>query len=100
MKLSQDDVVVRLEEFEGWRQEGDCLKKAFEFRDFQRAFAFMTAAALHAERHDHHPDWSNCYNRVAVTLATHEAGGITEKDFALAHCLDEVAACLIQQDGR
>ena len=76
-------------------RKGEHIKKSFQFRDFQQAFAFMTAAALHAERHDHHPDWSNCYNRVNVTLSTHDAGGITEKDFALARCMDEMANCFV-----
>ena len=93
MKLSQDRITLLLTELSGWQLDGEQIKKSFQFRDFQHAFAFMTAAALHAERHDHHPDWSNCYNRVEVSLSTHDAGGITEKDFALARCMEEVANC-------
>ena len=96
MKLSQDKITEALQQLSGWQQDGEQIKKSFQFRDFQHAFAFMTAAAMHAERHDHHPDWSNCYNRVAVSLSTHDAGGITEKDFALARCMEEVANCLAQ----
>ena len=62
------------------------------FANFVEAFGFMTQAALVAERMDHHPEWSNVYNRVEVTLATHDAGGVTDKDVALAHFMDEVAA--------
>ena len=96
MKLSQDKITEALQQLSGWQQDGEQIKKSFQFRDFQHAFAFMTAAAMHAERHDHHPDWSNCYNRVAVSLSTHDAGGITEKDFALARCMEEVANCFAQ----
>ena len=99
MKLPQDRIAVLLEELSGWQLEGEQLKKSFQFRDFQHAFAFMTAVAMHAERHDHHPDWSNCYNRVSVSLSTHDAGGITAKDFALARCMEEVANCLAKGAG-
>ena len=60
------------------------LKKEFKFADFGEAFAFMARSALAAEKLDHHPDWSNTYNRVFVRLMTHDAGGITDFDFALA----------------
>ena len=69
----------------------DAITREFRFEDFNAAFAFMTRAALHAEKHDHHPEWFNVYNRVAVTLATHDAGGVTEKDVALAKFMDEAA---------
>jgi 4a-hydroxytetrahydrobiopterin dehydratase len=70
----------------------DAISKTFRFRDFGEAFAFMTRIALHAEKHDHHPEWFNVYNRVDITLATHDAGGVTEKDIALARFIDSVAA--------
>jgi 4a-hydroxytetrahydrobiopterin dehydratase len=75
----------------GWRAvEGrDAIAKEFRFEDFNAAFGFMSRVALYAERHDHHPEWFNVYNRVAVTLSTHEAGGVTEKDLALARFMDE-----------
>ncbi len=78
----------------GWRAaEGrDAIQKSYRFADFNAAFAFMTRAALHAEKHDHHPEWFNVYNKIDVTLATHDAGGVTEKDMALARFMDEVAA--------
>lgn len=68
----------------------DAIAREFRFKDFNAAFAFMTRVALHAEKHDHHPEWFNVYNRVEVTLATHDAGGVTEKDLALAKFMDEV----------
>lgn len=75
--------LVRLE---GWREADgrDAICKSFEFSDFSEAFAFMTRAALKAEQMDHHPEWFNVYNRVDVTLATHSAGGFTDKDVELA----------------
>lgn len=78
----------------GWRAaEGrDAIQKSYRFKDFNAAFAFMSAAALHAEKHDHHPEWFNVYNNVDVTLSTHDAGGVTEKDIALARFMDETAA--------
>lgn len=83
-----------LKELPGWRAvEGrDAIAKEFKFADFNAAFAFMTAAALHAEKHDHHPEWFNVYNRVEVTLATHDAGGVTARDVALAKFMDQAAA--------
>ncbi|MGE0597219.1 MAG: 4a-hydroxytetrahydrobiopterin dehydratase [Hyphomonadaceae bacterium] len=69
----------------------DAITKEFRFKDFNAAFGFMSRAALHAEKHDHHPEWFNVYNRVSVTLATHDAGGVTEKDVALARFMDETA---------
>ncbi|HWA36944.1 MAG TPA: 4a-hydroxytetrahydrobiopterin dehydratase [Burkholderiales bacterium] len=75
---------------EGWkREEGrDAMTREFAFRDFNRAFAFMTQVALHAEKHDHHPEWFNVYNKVRITLSTHDAGGITGKDLELAAFID------------
>ncbi len=81
---------------DGWRAaEGrDAIVKEFRFKDFNAAFGFMSRVALYAEKADHHPEWFNVYNRVDVTLATHDAGGVTDKDVALARFMDEVAAAL------
>ena len=78
----------------GWRAvDGrDAIAKEFKFKDFNAAFAFMSAAALHAEKHDHHPEWFNVYNKVEVTLSTHDAGGVTHKDLALARFMDSIAS--------
>ncbi len=74
----------------GWRidAEARALERDYRFADFAEAFAFMTRVALAAERLDHHPDWTNSYNRVAVRLTTHDAGGLTERDLLLARAID------------
>ncbi len=81
-----------LEEIPGWNLAGSCLVRELRFPDFRSAFAFMTAAALAAEKLDHHPDWSNSYNLVRISLTTHDAGGLTEMDFRLAAILNELAS--------
>jgi 4a-hydroxytetrahydrobiopterin dehydratase len=90
-KIGAEAAIARLD---GWRAaEGrDAIIKEFRFKDFNAAFGFMSRVALYAERHDHHPEWFNVYNRVDVTLATHDANGITDKDVALAHFMDQAAA--------
>ncbi|MGE5516035.1 MAG: 4a-hydroxytetrahydrobiopterin dehydratase [Bacteroidota bacterium] len=77
----------------GWQecQGRDAIGRAFAFHDFAEAFAFMTRVALAAEKLNHHPDWSNAYNRVDITLSSHDAGGVTERDIRLAHLIDAAA---------
>lgn len=74
----------------GWSLvEGrDALRRGFRFRDFSEAWAFMARVALLAERHDHHPEWSNTWNRVEIVLTTHDADGLSERDVALAKAVD------------
>ncbi|MEM6536047.1 MAG: 4a-hydroxytetrahydrobiopterin dehydratase [Pseudomonadota bacterium] len=72
----------------------DAIQKTFKFADFKTAWAFMSAAALKAEQMDHHPEWANVYNRVEVTLTTHDADGVTALDQALAAYMDALAAKL------
>ncbi|MBK1664211.1 4a-hydroxytetrahydrobiopterin dehydratase [Rhodospirillum rubrum] len=67
------------------------LTRGFVFKDFSEAFGFMARVALEAQAQDHHPDWSNSYNRVDITLSTHDAGGLSAKDFALAKAIDRIA---------
>lgn len=67
------------------------ISRSFRFRDFSEAFAFMTRAALAAEKLDHHPDWTNVYNTVSIRLNTHDAGGLTDLDFRLARKIDRIA---------
>jgi 4a-hydroxytetrahydrobiopterin dehydratase len=76
-----------------WRLvEGrDAIARTFTFKDFNAAFGFMTRAALVAERMNHHPEWLNVWNRVEVTLSTHDAGGLTERDLRLAEAMDRIA---------
>ncbi len=78
---------------DGWREtaDGRAIGKQFRFADFPAAFAFMTRVARDAERLDHHPDWRNVYDRVEVTLSTHDAGGVTERDITLARLIDAAA---------
>jgi len=83
-KLGADEIRARLAELEGWELREEKLQREFRFGSFVDAFAFMSAVALVAERADHHPEWSNVYNRVAISLTTHDAGGLTAKDFRLA----------------
>jgi len=82
-----------LADLEGWTEvDGrDAITRSFRFADFNAAFGFMTRVALKADAMDHHPEWFNVYNRVEVTLATHDAGGVTEKDIALARFIDAAA---------
>jgi len=69
----------------------DAIQRSFKFGDFTQAFAFMTRVALAAEKADHHPEWSNVYNRVEIVLSTHDAGGLSDKDVALAKIIDQAA---------
>ena len=68
----------------------DALHRAFRFRDFGEAWGFMTRVALLAEAQDHHPEWSNVYNRVEITLTTHDAGGLSQRDMKLAQAIDKL----------
>ncbi len=85
-KLTMETVAARLSEVPGWRLDGasEALTRDIRLKDFSEAFALMTRVALAAEQADHHPEWSNVYNRLSIRLTTHDAGGVTERDFALA----------------
>ena len=93
-KLSAEARAAALAELSGWREvEGrDAMERAFTFKSFNEAFGFMARVALHAEKMDHHPEWFNVYNRVEVTLSTHDCGGLSEKDVELARKIDRAAA--------
>ncbi len=96
-KLGPDRLPELLGTLPGWRhvdERGGTLTREFRFADFAQAFAFMTRIALTAEKHDHHPEWSNVYNRVVMTLTTHDAGGLTMRDIDLARQADEAYARL------
>jgi len=90
-RLSSAGADARLSALPGWTREGEKLHRTFTFRDFSEAFAFMARVALEAEKLNHHPDWSNAWNRVAVDLTTHDAGGLTELDFRLAAEMNRLA---------
>lgn len=83
--LSNDQIAAALKELPGWKHERDALEHTFQFGSFKEAMSFMVRVAFEAEAADHHPDWSNVYNKVVVRLNTHDAGNrVTEKDVALA----------------
>ena len=92
-KLTGETRKSALARLRGWREvEGrDAITRRFVFKDFNQAFGFMARAALVAEKLDHHPEWSNVYKTVNVTLSTHDAGGLSELDIKLARAIDEIA---------
>jgi 4a-hydroxytetrahydrobiopterin dehydratase len=90
-RLSETELTGALADLPGWRRDGDKLLREFQFPDFVTAFGFMAAAALVAERMNHHPEWFNVYGTVRVHLTTHDAGGITGQDLALARAMDGLA---------
>jgi 4a-hydroxytetrahydrobiopterin dehydratase len=100
MKLSEEERAGFLAAMPGWTWDegesgsGGAIARSFRFRDFSQAFAFMTRVALAAEKADHHPDWSNSWNRVAISLTTHSEGGVTRRDVELAQAIDAIAASL------
>ena len=92
-KLDDTDRAKALATLPEWRlvDDRDAIARTFKFRDFSAAFGFMCRAALVAEKMDHHPEWSNVYNRVEVVLTTHDAGGLTQRDVDLATAMDAIA---------
>ena len=89
-ELTDEERTIALGDLPQWRlaREGKAIERTFHFADFGEAFAFMTRAALIAEKADHHPEWFNVYNRVEITLTTHDAGGLSQRDVAMATALD------------
>lgn len=90
-RLSGEEAAERLATVPGWELDGDALVRTFTFSNFARAFGFMAAAAVTAEKMNHHPEWSNVYNRVTVRLSTHDVGGLSELDFELATKMSDLA---------
>lgn len=90
--LTKNERDTALAELPDWRLRGDglAIERSFKFKDFSEAFAFMTRVALAAEKADHHPEWSNVYNRVEITLTTHDAGGLSARDVALAKAIEDM----------
>ena len=86
--LTEDEITAALPGVPGWTRNGGAIERRYVFADFIAAFAFMTRVALLAEKADHHPEWSNVWNKVDVRLTTHDAGGLSAKDFALAKAID------------
>ena len=92
-KLEENDVTARMDTVPGWivAPDGLSMSKSFKFKDFSAAWAFMARSALLAEKINHHPEWFNVYNRVEVTLNTHDAKGLTELDFRMAADMNKFA---------
>jgi 4a-hydroxytetrahydrobiopterin dehydratase len=92
-KLSTTEIAKQLQELDGWilSDDGLSIAKIFKFANFVEAFGFMAESAIHAEKLDHHPEWSNVYRTVEVKLTTHSAKGLTELDFALAARMEKAA---------
>ena len=100
MKISAEERQAALSDLPLWTWEeaaagqAEAIARSFRFRTFAEAFAFMTRVALAAEKADHHPDWSNSWNRVEISLTTHSEGGVTRRDVELAQAIDAIAASL------
>ncbi|MES2493949.1 MAG: 4a-hydroxytetrahydrobiopterin dehydratase [Pseudomonadota bacterium] len=92
-RLTPAEISAALTALPGWalRADGKAIHRGFAFADFSEAFAFMTRVALLAEKTDHHPEWSNVWNRVEITLTTHDASGLTARDVALARGIEGLA---------
>ena len=101
-KLSGDARAAALAKLSGWSEikDRDAITKRFQFKDFSEAFGFMARAALVAEKLDHHPEWFNVYNKVDVTLSTHDAGGLTDLDIRLAEAMEKLAAPMTSNNPR
>jgi 4a-hydroxytetrahydrobiopterin dehydratase len=91
-KLSNEQIQENLRVLSLWSVQDEKLHRELSFPDFVEAFGFMSSVALVAERMDHHPEWSNVYGRVVIDLTTHDAGGITERDFELARRIEALYA--------
>jgi 4a-hydroxytetrahydrobiopterin dehydratase len=90
--LDADDMATGIRSLPGWKLEGDALAKTFEFASFREALSFMVRVGLEAEVLNHHPDWSNVYNKVAIRLSTHDAGHkVTPKDLELARVIQKIS---------
>lgn len=91
-KLPENQIKEMLKDLDGWEYSDNALHTTIEFSDFKDCFSVMTRIAFEAEKLNHHPDWSNVYNKLSITLTTHEAGGLTEKDFFLAQIIDDIVS--------
>ncbi|CAH2773744.1 MAG: Pterin-4-alpha-carbinolamine dehydratase (EC [uncultured Paraburkholderia sp.] len=93
-KLTSEQRKTQIAKLHGWQMvDGrDAIKREFQFADFNEAFGFMTRVAIKAQEMDHHPEWFNVYNKVEITLSTHDANGITERDTKLAKFIDGITA--------
>ena len=91
-KLSDSELKEHLSGLKGWVLEGDAIMKSFRFKDFKEAFSVMTRIAFECEAQHHHPNWENVYNSLTIRLNTHDVGGITSKDIALAKTIEAIVS--------
>lgn len=98
-KLSRAEIEAHMAEREHWSLVEGKLTREFKFESFVHAFGFMASIALLAERMNHHPEWFNVYSTVRVQLTTHEVGGLSDRDFALAEQIDRIARCAYAGDN-
>lgn len=91
-KLSHAAILEELKSLDGWELQDEALVTTFEFQNFKEAFTVMTRVAFECEAQQHHPDWTNVYNRLEIRLSTHDAGGVTEKDFVLARAIEALVS--------
>lgn len=91
-KLTDSERKAALQELKDWQAapSRDAIQRAFKFKNFSEAWGFMSRVALLAETQDHHPEWSNVYNRVEILLSTHDCGGLSERDLKLARSIDQL----------
>ncbi len=97
--MSETEIQQRLAELGNWSREHGTITRRFEFASFVEAFGFMASVALLAEKADHHPDWCNSYRRVTISLTSHDLGGLSERDFALATAIDRLLEPAPQGQG-
>ncbi|MEX0595845.1 MAG: 4a-hydroxytetrahydrobiopterin dehydratase [Candidatus Paceibacterota bacterium] len=91
IKLNKEEIQIKMKEINhDWVLTEEWIKKDFLFKDFIEAFSFMTSVAIIAEKLNHHPNWGNVYNKVNISLSTHDAGGLTDLDFKLAKAIDKL----------
>jgi 4a-hydroxytetrahydrobiopterin dehydratase len=88
-KISTDEINTKLQSPDSWKFMNEGIERDFVFKDFNQAFAFLTRIAMLSEKMDHHAEWSGVYNKVHIRLSTHDAGGVTEKDTAMANAIEK-----------
>lgn len=89
-KLNDKDILKRLETLDGWEYDDNGIQTSFEFGNFKETFSVMTRIAFECESQNHHPEWTNVYNSLNIRLSTHDAGGVTDKDFQLAKTIESI----------
>ena len=89
-KLEENEINRKLEELDGWEFKDDAIHTSFQFENFKEAFSVMVRIAFEAEAQQHHPEWTNVFNELQISLSTHDAGGVTEKDFKLARSIENI----------